>query len=391
MAAAGAAESPPSPPLVLILCGHCGVGKSSTANLLLGEQRFASERSAAAVTQACRQASTTVNGRKVIVVDTPGLTDPEKSDNVEIFSDIITGVQSVVQEFPTAQFALLLVMSLATRVDEAIISSFKELKRVCFGIGMYAQSCVVYTHGDLLSPLPPLPAGRAEGLSAEDGPPPRVAFCGECGRKATRKFCTGCGALLLGAAPPPPATAVGAATALAPAAIPLDLDQALATYLSAVGESVGAFLGAIKGASVVLSNPPSTVAGLAAKGRTEAMPPKMTTNEQPPPLDRASSPFLKVPCQLDRIIEAASRVAGPADLLAPPKRRGKHARRERQVRLAAEGRIGRASVLAQGGTAEVPVKELLAAGGLRGVLSTWVVVGLLGVAIARAWWLSSGL
>ena len=45
---------------------------------------------------------------------------------------------------------------------------------------------------------------------------------------------------------------------------------------------------------------------------------------------------------LSQVVASAISVAGPPSLLAPPKRRGKTARRERQRQLAVDGRIGRA-------------------------------------------------
>ena len=43
-------------PLLLVLVGRCGVGKSSTANTLLGYPAFRSRRSAASITQSCQLA-----------------------------------------------------------------------------------------------------------------------------------------------------------------------------------------------------------------------------------------------------------------------------------------------------------------------------------------------
>lgn len=323
-------------PLVLILCGHCGVGKSSTANLLLGQKHFVAQRSAAAVTSECHQASTVAatGGREIIVIDTPGLTDPESSD-VHVHSEIIRGVAAAADEYREAQFAVVLMMSLAGRVDETVIESFKELKRTCFGHGMHAQSLVVWTHGDLL----------LSGAVEEGAEPLQMTtdFCGECGRRAVSKFCTGCGASLLvcntslpvaaepskppAAAPPIASIASTAVTSIAvtstiDAAASLDaasLDARMEAYLAGAGGAVSTFLSSIAGTPVVLCNPQG--GGKPQLGRAEL---------------------------LSRVVASASGVAGPAALIAPPKRRGKVARRERQLALAVEGRIGRVRPLDEG-------------------------------------------
>lgn len=298
MARAELASKEP-PPLVLILCGPCGVGKSSTANLLLGRKFCATRRSAGAVTSECRrERSADVGGREVHVVDTPGLSDPEVSDAV-VLTEIVRGVADAADAHPNAEFAVLLVMSLAGRVDDAVVESFKALKGAVFGVGMYGQSAVIWTHGDLLAA--PQPAEFTEPASTG-----LLAFCGECGQKGGgAKFCTGCGTSLtlcartpLPAAPPEPASS--------PAA-PLD------AYLASAGDEVRAFLSRVRGASVMLSNP-----------------------------EHAFEQARLDPSHLARVVESAAAVAGPAAHLAPPKRRGKTARRERQLDLAKRGLVGRA-------------------------------------------------
>ncbi|KAI4895143.1 hypothetical protein NFI96_019119, partial [Prochilodus magdalenae] len=57
----------------VVLLGNVGAGKSASGNTLLGSSCFLSELSASAVTQQCKAQSVTLGGRRVIVVDTPGL------------------------------------------------------------------------------------------------------------------------------------------------------------------------------------------------------------------------------------------------------------------------------------------------------------------------------
>jgi hypothetical protein len=317
------------PPLVLILCGPCGVGKSSTANLLLGRQFCATQRSAGAVTSECsRERAVDVGGREVHVVDTPGLSDPGVSDAV-VLTEIVRGVADAAAAHPNAEFAVLLVMSLAGRVDDAVVESFKALKGAVFGVGMYGQSAVIWTHGDLLAA--PQPAEFTEPMT-EPASTGLLAFCGECGQKGGGvKFCTACGTSLtisrtpLPAAPPDPASSPGA---------PLD------AYLASAGDEVRAFLSRVKGASVVLSNP-----------------------------EHAFEHARLDPSHLARVVQSAAAVAGPAAHLAPPKRRGKTARRERQLDLAKRGLVGRAVEAPVDGSA---VTRGAAVPGIVGMLYRWL-------------------
>jgi len=137
------------PPLVLVLCGPCGAGKSSTGNTLLASQSFAAGRAARAVTTACEFASTHCSGREVILVDTPGLSDPETSVEA-IHAEITRGVALIAAEHPGARFAILLVASIAARVDGPVVEAFDSLRQV-FGPRFARSSLLVLTHADLLT------------------------------------------------------------------------------------------------------------------------------------------------------------------------------------------------------------------------------------------------
>jgi len=163
--AAAEPSSAPVRPLVIFLVGRMGSGKSSTANLVCGEPLFVARRSVAAVTYECTAqvlASESQGGshpsplaRPVIVVDTPGIGDPNQSI-AHIFSSIVEKADWIDKELARcpkiqAEFAIMLVLGVNTRVTDADLQSWWALKHV-FGPRWLASSVIVWTHGDLLGP-----------------------------------------------------------------------------------------------------------------------------------------------------------------------------------------------------------------------------------------------
>jgi len=133
-------------PLIVILLGKTGNGKSATGNMLVGRDVFLSQPGVGSVTQESARAEGVWKGHPLIVVDTPGLGDPNQTSTA-IQSKIEAGITAAAS--PGARFALVLVFGLHLRVTVEDVETISSLEMM-FGKNMMSSAVAVWTHGALL-------------------------------------------------------------------------------------------------------------------------------------------------------------------------------------------------------------------------------------------------
>ncbi|XP_063045787.1 GTPase IMAP family member 9-like [Engraulis encrasicolus] len=134
----------PVNPMRLVIFGKTGVGKSHVGNVIVRrEGAFVSKCSASSVTQKCSKQEVIEDGRRIEVVDTPGIMDTGRPA-VEVANEIL----QCIQVSSPGPHAFLLVIQLTRFTDEEQ-KTVKDLQGI-FGRRLADYMIVVFNRADEL-------------------------------------------------------------------------------------------------------------------------------------------------------------------------------------------------------------------------------------------------
>lgn len=133
----------PNEDIRMVLLGKTGNGKSASGNTILRREAFRSDLSPRSVTGECEKARGMVDGRRVSVIDTPGMYDTNYTEN-----EVIRKLKECISLSAPGPHVFLIVISLVRFTEEE--QNTVELLEMVFGDKAAKYSMVLFTHGERL-------------------------------------------------------------------------------------------------------------------------------------------------------------------------------------------------------------------------------------------------